>query len=193
VPATLPAYYINRTEVTVGSYAPYARERGLPAPGGDPALPVTQVSYHEAKAFCQWAGQRLPHPIEWEKAARGERGLLYPWGNDANPARANIASPQLLPAGAKRESASPYDVLDMAGNAWEWVDEARKPLPRNLELLSTRLQPPPGAREPWYSARGGSYLHPLNDARTFTFLPLPARYRSADLGFRCAGTAALNK
>ena len=185
VPATLPAYYINRTEATVEAYARYARERGLPAPAGDPAFPVTGVSFGEAKAFCEWAGQRLPHPVEWEKAARGDKAFLYPWGNDANPARANIASPQLLPAGAKRESASPYGVLDMAGNAWEWVDDLRKPLPRNIETIALRLQPPPTAQEPWYSARGGSHLHPLSDARTYTFLPLPARYRAPDLGFRC--------
>ena len=85
--------------------------------------PVTCVSWHDAMAFCQWAGVRLPSEQEWEKAARGTDGFLYPWGNEEPDAqRCNFAmnisdttSVERYPSGA-----SPYGCLDMAGNVWEW-------------------------------------------------------------------------
>jgi formylglycine-generating enzyme required for sulfatase activity len=183
IPVMLPAFYIDRTEVTNEAYARFAAASGRPASAGDPALPVVHVSFDEASEFCQWAGKRLPLPLEWEKAARGREGFVYPWGNEPETSR---AAGSLQPADSMTQGASPYGALHMAGNVWEWVDEAVKPKPRNIEVLGPRLTPPPTAGEPWYSARGGAFDQPMSDARTFTFLPLPARYRAADLGFRCA-------
>jgi serine/threonine-protein kinase len=183
IPVMLPAFYIDRTEVTNESYARFAAATGHAGPAGDPALPVVNVSFDEAKEFCEWAGKRLPLPLEWEKAARGTEGFVYPWGNE--PEAARVAS-SLQAADSMKEGASPYGVLQMAGNVWEWVDEPFKPKPRNIEVIAARITPAPTAEERWYTARGGAFDQPLSDARTFTFLPLPARYKAPDLGFRCA-------
>jgi eukaryotic-like serine/threonine-protein kinase len=183
IPVMLPAFYIDRTEVTNEAYARFAAATGHPGPVGDPALPVVNVNFDEAKEFCGWAGKRLPLPLEWEKAARGTEGFVYPWGNEPDASRMAGA---LKPADSMPQGASPYGALHMGGNVWEWVDEAVKPKPRNIEVLGPRLTPAPTAEERWYLARGGAFDQPVSDARTFTFLPLPARYRAADLGFRCA-------
>lgn len=126
---TLSAYAIDRTETTRGAYALCVDAGVCGAPDGfdpdvDPTLPMTGMSWDDAAAYCAFAGKRLPTEAEWEKAARGDDGRTYPWGDDAPTcAQANVAGcgDALLPVGGREAGASPYGALDLAGNAWEWT------------------------------------------------------------------------
>jgi formylglycine-generating enzyme required for sulfatase activity len=142
--AFVAAFYLDQTEVTNAEFRRFRPAHAFP-PGED-ELPVTNVLYEEAAAYARWAGKRLPTEAEWEKAARGTDGRRYPWGNDwdsrrvaarsrpAGGARKNEPAPRLKSAGtcslkparvravgSVPDGASPFGCLDMAGNAWEWV------------------------------------------------------------------------
>jgi formylglycine-generating enzyme required for sulfatase activity len=189
-------FYIDETEVTNAVYAKFAKEVGHSLPpgfdAGQPDLPVVRVSIMDAESFARWAGKRLPTPHEWEKAARGTEGRLFPWGDNHDPARANVADngrnsePRLMPARDFPNSASPYGALQMVGNAWEFVDELTSPGQRALEYFSKALDPPPDPGEPWYTIRGQSYDRPLDKGAVFDFTTVPARWRDNNIGFRCA-------
>ena len=118
----LPAFYIDRTEVTNAEYLRFDPTHSFPAEKRD--FPVVKCLKADAERYAAWAGKRLPTSDEWEKAARGTDGRLYPWGNTFDPAKANIGGrDRMLPVGSFPAGASPYGALDMAGNAWEWVSD----------------------------------------------------------------------
>ncbi|MFV2055758.1 MAG: SUMF1/EgtB/PvdO family nonheme iron enzyme, partial [Thiohalomonadales bacterium] len=88
--------------------------------------PVGSVSWFDAQAYCQWRSARLPTEMEWEKAARGEKGLEFPWGNNWDPKITNTGDDGewedgVAPVGQYPDNKSPYGAYDMSGNVWEWV------------------------------------------------------------------------
>ena len=128
---TLDIFWIYKTPVTVGQYRKFCQAVGremAPAPswGWKDDHPVVNVSWHDAKAYCDWAGAALPTEAQWEKAARGTDGRKYPWGNDWDPGRLQCSKKEGGDAGSTARvgsfpaGASPYGCLDMAGNVWEW-------------------------------------------------------------------------
>jgi len=182
---TLPDFYIDKTEVTNAAYAAVTKK----PESADPGLPVVNVTFTEAKSFCEAAGKRLPTPLEWEKAVRGSDGRLYPWGNSADADKAVTDNKPLAPANSMLGSGSPYGALHLAGNVWEWVDQSVQPSAGALASLATVLNPPPTATEPWYPAKGGSFDRPIAHAVAYESMSLPARFAAPNVGFRCAKDA----
>ncbi|MBR6089319.1 MAG: SUMF1/EgtB/PvdO family nonheme iron enzyme [Anaerolineaceae bacterium] len=135
----LDGYWIGKTEVTNAQYLRCV-EAGVCEQGyymslytpGEEDYPVTYVTHDQAERFCSWIGGHLPSEYQWEKAARGTDGRIYPWGDeepDYDNGVANIpnyysyndASDELYPVGSFPKGQSPYGVMDMAGNVWEWT------------------------------------------------------------------------
>ncbi|MBC7329768.1 formylglycine-generating enzyme family protein [bacterium] len=126
----LPAFYIDRYEVSNAQYAQFVKETGYPPPPhwngtnpppGSEDLPVTNITWFDAMRYAIWAGKRLPTEAEWEKAGRGGDGRLFPWGNEDNPKARNLSTDKLAPVDSYKEGVSPYKCYNMTGNVWEWT------------------------------------------------------------------------
>ena len=155
---------------------------GAPPAGWD-NKPVTWVSLEDARAYARWAGKRLPHEWEWQYAAQGTDGRLYPWGSqwDDKAVPAPDKSRDLTPpddVGAHPASSSPFGVMDLVGNVWQWTDEYVDEHTRAAVL------------------KGGSYFQPQNSIWYFPqayrldqhgkyLLMAPSKDRAGTLGFRC--------
>ncbi|HUI57800.1 MAG TPA: SUMF1/EgtB/PvdO family nonheme iron enzyme, partial [Bryobacteraceae bacterium] len=199
VSVSLPAFYIDKAEVTNAAYKAFCDATGHTVPDQFPAdhpeLPVVNVSILDAKDFADWAGERLPRAKEWEKAARGTQGFVYPWGNQKDPARAN-AGPDgtIRPSNDFPNGASSYGALQMVGNVWELVYELQTPSTAAVEYFHNRLDPPPTANDSWYQIRGGSFKDPIFTDAVFDNViwdstTIPAKYKDTNIGFRCVKDA----
>ncbi|MBX0328391.1 formylglycine-generating enzyme family protein [Oscillochloris sp. ZM17-4] len=161
--------------------------------------PVVGVSWFEAVAYCRWLtvqtghAFRLPSEAEWEKAARGPDGLIWPWGNTWETGRCNSEEAGIgktTPVGQYPSGASPYGVLDMAGNVWEWVaTKWRKSYPYQLEdeWLEVYLEEGDSGR----MFRGGAYYSEQKGVRGAYRRYFYPRYRSNDQGVRVASHSPL--
>ncbi len=139
VTVVLSNFYIDRTEVTNADFANFVARtayqttaeragdvqtwRSVSGPGRE-RNPVIFVTWDDAVAYCENVGERLPIEAEWEKAARGTDGRLWPWGNQWDPTRANTMEGGIgytVPVGSYPNGVSPYGLYDMSGNVWEWT------------------------------------------------------------------------
>jgi formylglycine-generating enzyme required for sulfatase activity len=198
---SLPAFYIDKTEVRNKDYADFcaAAQHPLPKdfPADQPDYPVVNVSFVDAQQFAVWAGKKLPTGHQWEKSARGTEGWLFPWGNEKDLARANVnPNPRagidpgidplpLQPVTAFPNGASAFGALNMVGNVWELVDQTEIPSARTLASFANRMDPPPSADDKWNVIRGGSSSEYLFDALIWDHTTVPANWKNKNIGFRC--------
>jgi gamma-glutamyl hercynylcysteine S-oxide synthase len=192
----LPAYFIDHFEVTNEDFAMFVAATGYQTEAeksgakktwrtydtdGKDNHPVVKVSWNDAQAYCQWLGKRLPTEQEWEKAARGEKGLLFPWGTGFDPTRANIRASGIrgtVAVGSFPSGASPYGVEDMAGNVWEWTADPYLAYPGSTyqdKFYSNDLR----------VTRGGGWFDEANQIRTTNRNAAKPEAANDDLGFRC--------
>ena len=153
----LPEFFIDRLPVTNSQFARFLETEAVQMPAakrwydsddndarihlragkwqadlGFEKHPVVEASWFGAVAYCQWSGKRLPTEAEWEKSARGTDGRKFPWGDEPpDRVRAHFSAGwnDFRPVGSFPKGASPYGVLDLAGNGWEWVSSAYFPYP----------------------------------------------------------------
>lgn len=182
---TLPAFYIDRYEVTNRQFKKFVEATGYKAEGCWQKYatasrldhPVIGVSWYDAQAYAQWAGKRLPTGEEWEKAARGGDARRFPWGNQWEPERLNSFESNrgnTAPVGSYPRGASPYGVEDMAGNVWEWVDSWYMPMDSDGSL--------PMLRQIRGGSRGDEAAACLIVTKRGVF---PENGRLVNSGFRC--------
>lgn len=186
---TVSPFYIARTEVTNQEYQRFVNETGHKPPThwqnnkfspNEGNLPVVNVSWDDANDFAKWAGKRLPTETEWEFAARGTENRLYPWGNTWNPAGANAGREtggRISEVGRFASGASPFGVLDMCGNVWEWTSS-------NLLSYADNKVMAPGK-----VIRGGAFNVPSERATTTYRGVLPPERLGDKTGFRLARDA----
>jgi formylglycine-generating enzyme required for sulfatase activity len=185
-PVSLPAFWLDRTEVTNAQFARFI-QAGNTAQGdwrqyasGKDQHPVVNVTWPDAVAYCRWAAKRLPTEAEWEYAARGTDNRKFPWGNAFEDNRGRFSG-RTAPVGSYPSGASPFGVLDLAGNVWEWVASLSRPYPYSATDGREDLSAAGGR-----VIRGGSWSYVPRDLRSAARDRGDPADRSVDLGFRCA-------
>jgi len=186
-------FYLDLNEVTNEEYDRFVKETGYPTPAhwkageyepGESKLPVTYVSWDDARSYAEWARKRLPTEAEWEYAARGSEGRVYPWGDGWSPAFSNSKEDgrnHPVAVGSYLNGRSWSGVNDMAGNVAEWVADDFKPYPDSSAQPQTkRLK----------VFRGGAYNLTKAELMTYVRWADEPNKKYAWVGFRCAKDVA---
>ena len=196
----LDTYYIQITEVSRGEFAQFIQETGFRSDGWSDLInenyidyPITNTLWKDANAYCRWLGMRLPTEAEWEKAARGIDGSRFPWGDVWELDRANTLESgrgSVLQVGSYPEGASPYGLLDMSGNAAEWVSD-------HFDSAYYTYSPDHNPTGPTaildHVLRGGSFDSPADWSTTYFRDSSHSAIPNPRAGFRCASSASDGK
>ncbi|MBL8233729.1 MAG: SUMF1/EgtB/PvdO family nonheme iron enzyme [Bryobacterales bacterium] len=189
---TLKGFHIGKYRVTVAEYAKFLDSNPSHQPEDwdtqllRPNRPVVLVSWHNADAYCQWAGGHLPTEAQWEFAARGTNSRRYPWGDtDPSPEHANfdgtgLESKEPTPVGLFPNGASEHNVMDMAGNVWEWVADWYGSYKQDEQ------ENPTGPKKGEYRVvRGGAYRYEAANLRSACRDGDHPVGWGSSIGFRC--------
>jgi formylglycine-generating enzyme len=195
---TLDDFYIDKKEVSNGDYKMFvdATRRLAPSLWDDhtlnsPSQPVVGVDWNDADAYCRWLGKRLPSEAEWEKAARGMDGRIWPWGNIWEATKDNHGKGSgygfdesdgwkyTAPVGTEL-GVSPYGVLNMAGNVYEWTADDFNAYPENDKYIQEDFN------QGFKALRGGAYDDGISEQRASTRCGFQKDFKDVDVGFRCA-------
>ncbi|VAX09099.1 hypothetical protein MNBD_GAMMA26-2285 [hydrothermal vent metagenome] len=194
----LPDYYMDKYEVTNAKYEKFVAatshrlpdhwvKNGNKIPADQEEFPITFVSWQDAVDYCEWEGKRLPSEFEWEKAARGTDGRVFPWGDEFDKDKGN--TPQhghgkSMKVGSFDSGVSPYGLYDMVGNVFEWTSSWYRSYPGN-----THNDPNEG--ETYRVVKGGSwydctYYRCGISAPTYNRIFFHPMTKNFTFGFRCA-------
>lgn len=195
----LSGYWMYKKPVTVGQYKKFCQDtaRKMPdAPSFNPDWvkedhPIVNVSWEDAQAYCTWAGTRLPTEAEWEKAARGTDGRKFPWGNEFDNSKlwssVNEKRCGTVPAGTYADGVSPYGILDMAGNVWQWCADWYD---TDYRRTAPATDPKDMCAGQYRVLRGGSwYFFNQGVFRSAYRERYTPDYKDNTYGFRCALSA----
>ncbi|HEX4339241.1 MAG TPA: SUMF1/EgtB/PvdO family nonheme iron enzyme [Polyangiaceae bacterium] len=188
---SISAFAIDKTEVTQAEYTSCVQAGKCTAPGCDwdcsqGTLPAGCVTWEDAKAYCAFVSGRLPTEAEWELAARGTDGRVYPWGNDAPTCdleNLDGCGETAQAVGSHPTGASPFGALDMAGNVVEMVSDYYA---ADYYATSPAMNPPGPTSGAHFVGRGGGYKSEAVWQRTSARDTYDSTDSSASLGFRCA-------
>ena len=192
-------FFMDRTPVTNAAFAEFLKASGYaPAdrsnfllhwidgrpPAGQGDHPVVWVSLEDARAYAKWAGKRLPIEAEWQYAAQGTDGRPFPWGKKMEPGRCNNKLNRTTPVAAFPKGASPFGVLDMVGNVWQFMDDVYDNGVYRYGIIRGGSFYAPEKSE-WYVKSGPLAV----DRVQIHLLVAPGLDRAATVGFRCVRDA----